>query len=148
MESISCYQLWSQVRNFAIILSFIVWNHSNITYFRANIESTHGREVEQIRREYSQEDKELIEKYLEAKRTANLKSEGPAKELEETEVLPGKLGMTDPPPFVSLSLSLSTTKYFIVHWHSSTLLQKRFWALPLKYVPINISCYTVIYTYL
>ena len=66
--------------------------------------------MEQIRREYSQEDKELIEKYLEAKRTANLKSEGPAKELEETEALPSELGMTDAdlPPFLSsLSLSLS-----------------------------------------
>ena len=93
-----------------------------ITYFRANIESTYSHEVEQIRREYSQEDKELIEKYLEAKRTANLKSEGPAKELEETEVLPGKLGMTDllPPPPSSLSLPPNISLYM---WRSSTLLQ-------------------------
>ena len=72
-----------------------------------------------MRREYSQEDKELIEKYLEAKRTANLKSEGPAKELEETEALLGELGMTDAdlPPFLSsLSLSLSLHQnYNFVH---------------------------------
>ena len=78
-----------------------------ITYFRANIESIHSREVEQIRREYSQKDKELIEKCLEAERAARLSltSEIPAKELEETEALPGKLGMTDPSP-LSLPPSL------------------------------------------
>jgi hypothetical protein len=44
--------------------------------------------VERLRKEYSQEDKELIEKCLEAKRIFNLKSESLAQEL------PGKLGMT------------------------------------------------------
>ena len=62
--------------------------------------------MEQIRREYSQKDKELIEKYLEAKRIANLKSGSPAKGLDGTEALPSKLGMTDLCP-LSLSLSLS-----------------------------------------
>ena len=73
--------------------------------------------MEQIRREYSQKDKELIEKYLAAKRIAILKSESPAKELEGTEALPGKLGMTDLcPPTSSLSLSLSLSVHENYHF--------------------------------
>jgi hypothetical protein len=62
--------------------------------YRRNIETAHGREVERLRKEYSQEDKELIEKFLEAKRNINLKSESLAKEIEEKDQLPGKLGAT------------------------------------------------------
>jgi ribosomal 50S subunit-recycling heat shock protein len=48
--------------------------------------------VEQLRKEYSWEDKELIDKFLEAKRIFNLKSESLAQELEEKGQLPGKIG--------------------------------------------------------
>ena len=47
--------------------------------------------MERLRKEYSQEDKELIEKYLEAKRVFNLNL---AQEPEEKGQLPGKLGVT------------------------------------------------------
>jgi hypothetical protein len=59
--------------------------------YRSNIESAHGREVERLRKEYSQEDKELIERCLEAKRIFKLKSESLAQELEEKHQLPGKI---------------------------------------------------------
>jgi predicted transcriptional regulator len=62
--------------------------------YRSNIESAHGREVERLRKEYSQEDKELIEKCLEAKRIFNMKLESLAQELDEKRQLTGKLGMT------------------------------------------------------
>jgi hypothetical protein len=52
-------------------------------FYRRNIENAYGREVEQLRKEYSQEDKELIEKCLEAKRIFNLKLESLVQELEE-----------------------------------------------------------------
>ena len=58
--------------------------------------------MERLREGYSQEDKELIEKCLEAKRVSNLKSENLAQEPEEKDQLPSKLGVT-----FSLSLSLS-----------------------------------------
>jgi hypothetical protein len=58
--------------------------------YRRNIESAHGREVERLRKEYSQEDKELIEKCVEAKKFCNLKSENLAQELKEKRQ-PGKL---------------------------------------------------------
>ena len=58
--------------------------------YRRNIESAHGREVEQLRKEYSLEDKELID---EPKRIFNLKSESPAQEVEEKGQLPDKIGI-------------------------------------------------------
>ena len=61
------------------------------TNFRRNIESAHGREVEQLRKEYSQEDKELIDMFVEARRTFKLNSESLATKLEH--LVPGKLGM-------------------------------------------------------
>jgi hypothetical protein len=62
-----------------------------ILFYRRNIESAHGREVERLRKEYSQEDKELIEKCLEEKRIHNLKSESLTRGLEGKRQLPGKL---------------------------------------------------------
>ena len=48
--------------------------------------------MERLRKEYSQEDKELIEKCLEEKRVFNLKSaESLSREPEEIGQLPGKL---------------------------------------------------------
>ena len=58
--------------------------------YRRNIENAHGREVERLRKEYSLEDKELIEKFLGAKK--NL-SESLVQQPEEKNQLPGKLGM-------------------------------------------------------
>ena len=49
--------------------------------------------MEQLRKEYSQEDKELIYEFLEAKRMFNLKSESPAQKVEEKEQLPDKIGI-------------------------------------------------------
>ena len=40
-------------------------------FYRRNIESAHGHEVERLRKEYTQEDKELIKK---AKRIFNMRS--------------------------------------------------------------------------
>ena len=44
-------------------------------YCRANIESSYGHEVTQIRKQYTPEDKELIKEFLEAKRIFDLESE-------------------------------------------------------------------------
>ena len=61
--------------------------------YRRNIESAHGREVERLRKEYSQEDKEMIEKCLEVKRVFKWKpAESLAQEPEEKPQLLGKLG--------------------------------------------------------
>ena len=46
--------------------------------------------MERLRKEYSLEDKELIEEFLEARRTL---SESLVQQLEEINQLPGKLGM-------------------------------------------------------
>jgi hypothetical protein len=62
-------------------------------FYRRNIESAHGLEVERQKKKYSQEDKELIENFLEAKRIFNLKSESLVQEPKETGRLPGKLGI-------------------------------------------------------
>ena len=83
----------------------------NSTYFRTNIESTHGHEVEQLRKQYTLEDKEFIKKFLEAKKNFNLKSEILVQDLEEKGPS-GKLNKT-----VSLSLSLSLSLYTGVQIH-------------------------------
>ena len=62
----------------------------NTSHHRRNIESAHGREVERLRKEYSLEEKELIEEFLEARRTS---SESLVQQPEERNQLPGKLGM-------------------------------------------------------
>ena len=74
--------------------------------FRTNIECTHSREVEQLRKRYTFEEKQLIKEFLEAKKNFNQKSETLLQELEEKS-LPGKLDKTD-----SLSLSLSLLLMF------------------------------------
>ena len=43
--------------------------------YRANIESSYGSQVDQLRKEYTQEEKELIEKYLEEKKSCSLTPE-------------------------------------------------------------------------
>ena len=48
-----------------------------ICFYRANIESSYGSQVDQLRKEYTQEERELIEKYLEAKRSCSLTHERP-----------------------------------------------------------------------
>ena len=45
--------------------------------YRANIEGSYGLQVDQLRKEYTQEEKELIEKYLEAKKSCSLTPECP-----------------------------------------------------------------------
>ena len=40
-------------------------------FYRANIESSYGSQVDQSKKEYTQEEKELIEKYLEAKKSCS-----------------------------------------------------------------------------
>jgi hypothetical protein len=84
----ACYAIGIIINLYHIILYL---------FYRRNIESAHGREVERLRKEYSQEDKELIEDYLEAKKVYNLKSEGLAQELQGKKKLPGMLGTTYSP---------------------------------------------------
>ena len=70
--------------------------------YRRNIEGVHGHEVERLRKEYSHEDRELIEKFLETKK---MKSEGLAQELEEKpQLVHGKLDMVNShlPRFLNL----------------------------------------------
>ena len=43
--------------------------------FRANIESSYSRQVAQQRMQYTQEDREVIKEFLEAKKSFNLKSQ-------------------------------------------------------------------------
>ena len=64
------------------------------SHFRTNIECAHSREVEQLRKRYTFEEKQLIEKFLEAKESFNQKSETLLQEPEE-EDLPGKLDRYD-----------------------------------------------------
>ena len=42
-------------------------------YFRTNIETVYGQQVAQIRKQYTQEDKELIKEVLEAKASSSQK---------------------------------------------------------------------------
>ena len=74
--------------------------------FRANIERSYGQEVAQLRIQYTQEDKEVIDQYLKAKRSFSLESEAHV----ETEDLLGNNRLSLPPPPLSLSLSLSLSK--------------------------------------
>jgi hypothetical protein len=67
--------------------------------------------VERLRIAYSLEDKELIEKFLEAKKVFNLKSGNVVRDPKETRQLPGKLGMT----YYSLSLSLFLSLIFSLY---------------------------------
>ena len=46
-------------------------------FYRANIEGSYGSQVDQLRKEYTQEEKKLIEKYLEAKKSCSLTPECP-----------------------------------------------------------------------
>ena len=71
-----------------LLLTYIITFY---LYYRRNIESAHGRRVERLRKEYNYEDRELIEKFLEAKRISNFPSEGLARKLEEKQQLCGKL---------------------------------------------------------
>ena len=50
-------------------------NHEHALGFRANIESSHGHQISNLRMQYTQEDKEVIEEFLKAKREFSLKSE-------------------------------------------------------------------------
>ena len=74
--------------------------------FRANIERSYGQEVAQLRIQYTQEDKEVIDQYLKAKRSFSLESEAHV----ETEDLLGnnRLSLSPPPLSLSLSFSLQT----------------------------------------
>ena len=94
MEGITCYQLQLQVRRVCCAISLKAICTRVSSHFRTNIECTHSREVEQLRKRYTLEEKQLIEKFLEAKESFNQKSETLLQEPEE-EGLPGKLDMTD-----------------------------------------------------
>ena len=72
-----------------------IWRHQQVilccyhyehycTFYRANIERLYGPQVEQLRKEYTQEDKELLEEYLEAKRSYNLNPECPDQKVESS----------------------------------------------------------------
>ena len=78
------------------------------SHFRTNIECTHSREVEQLRKRYTFEEKQLIKEFLEAKESFNQKSETLLQELEER-TLPSKLDIS-----LSLSLSLSLINVLIM----------------------------------
>ena len=60
------------------------------SHFRTNIECTHSHEVEQLRKQYTFEEKQIIKEFLEAKESFNQKSKTLLQELEEKS-LPGKL---------------------------------------------------------
>ena len=90
-------------------------------YCRANIESSYGQQVTQLRIQYTPEDKELIKEFLEAKRhlSETLPQMHVTKDSKELEAgLFGKL---------FLSLSLTHTHILITeftqmyhHWHSQS----------------------------
>ena len=84
MESISFYQLQLQVMK---TIAYIIHWYAVVTsfYFRANVESSYGPQVVQRRMQYTQKDKELIKKFVEA-RSYSLKSETFERKLEELEV--------------------------------------------------------------
>ena len=50
-------------------------DHEHVLGFRANIESSYGHEVSQLRMQYTEQDKEVIEEFLKAKRSFSQKSE-------------------------------------------------------------------------
>jgi hypothetical protein len=81
--------------------------------YRRNIESAHGREVERLRKEYSREDKELIEKCLEAKRIHNLPSESFAQELDKKHQLRGKLIHPHSPHFYIAQVIISRPRFIV-----------------------------------
>ena len=79
--------------------------HNLLWIFRANIESSYGHQVNQLRMQYTQEDKEVIEEFLKAKRSCSPKS--------ETRV--GREGSSKhsfPPPPPRNSLTLSVVSHF------------------------------------
>ena len=74
-----------------------------LTYLiRANIERAYGHEVDQLKKLYTQEDRELIKKFMEAKASFSPNSEnfGLTSELEVKDIF-GKHNL-----FLSLSVSL------------------------------------------
>ena len=83
--------------------------------YRRDIESAHCHEVEQLRKEYSHEDRELIKKFLEARRASEstLPSEDLVQELEEKPQLHGKLDIVNShfPPFLLGSVYYSYCMY-------------------------------------
>ena len=64
--------------------------------FRTNIENDYGHEVAQLKKQRTQEDEEVIYKYLEAKEGFSLESERIAQEPEEKDLS----GMTDNTSFL------------------------------------------------
>ena len=58
-------------------------SYTNLCFRAANIESSHGHQVTQLRKQYTQQDKELIKEFLEAKMSFSLKSETPVQRFEE-----------------------------------------------------------------
>ena len=82
MEGLSCYQLPLQVMR--LLCHQVGYSYVHYSSFRANIESFCGSQVDQLRKEYTQEDKELIEEYLEAKESCCLKPEHPDQKLDSS----------------------------------------------------------------
>ena len=58
--------------------------HHNDFAFRANIESFYGSQVDKLRKEYTQGQKELIEEYMEAKKGGSLKHECPDQKVDSS----------------------------------------------------------------
>ena len=73
LECVSCNQLQLQVEFITIII--VLWHNVLIAIIeqtiiiRANIESSYGHKVSELRMQYTQEDKEVIEEFLKAKRS-------------------------------------------------------------------------------
>ena len=76
LECVSCNQLQLQVEFITVII--VSWHNVLIASIeqiviiitiRANIESSYGHKVSELRMQYTQEDKEMIEKFLKAKRS-------------------------------------------------------------------------------
>ena len=68
------------------LLSLIeIWyNLHPSSHFRTNIECTHSSEVEQLRKRYTFEEKQLIKEFLKAKESFNQKSETLLQELDSS----------------------------------------------------------------
>ena len=74
-------------------------------HFRTSIESSYSHEVDQLRKQYTQEDKELIKKFLEA-RNSSLKSKGIVQEMD-SEDINCKYNLPSPTPAFYYHMSLS-----------------------------------------
>ena len=69
---------------FAMLVKLYTVMYTILLLYRANIESSYGSQVDQLRKEYTQEEKELIKKYLAAKKSCCLTPECPDQKMDSS----------------------------------------------------------------